>query len=202
MNPSASSATQLSFKLETQLEWDIAADPEWSEGVEWGKSRPGHPEGKVIFHIRDVLNNVDRFSKGAGDRSNLRLIALIHDTFKYKAARSQLEARKRTHGWWAREFAERYVKDTGVLEVIDLHDEAYKASLLLTRQGNREGAERRARELIARLGNNIDLFMRFYLCDNRTGDKSAVHYEWFGRLVEEFAQLERRQRDGSEPVSS
>jgi hypothetical protein len=176
-------AFTLPFSLETQLEKQIAADPRWLVGIAWGAPRPGHPEGQVMFHIRDVLNNIDQFFGGADDRSSLRLIAFIHDTFKYQAAHSKGEAPAQSHGCLARKFAERYISDPAILEVIELHDQAYKAWLLMTRHRDHEAAERRATELIGRLGGSIDLFMHFYLCDHRTGDKSALHYQWFETLV-------------------
>ena len=175
----------LPFQLKTQLEQKIAADPEWQYGLEWGHSRPGHPEGRVVFHIREVLDNVDCFFRNSAHRSSLRLIALIHDTFKYKAAQLEPDTHKKSHGYVARKFAERYISDGGILEVIELHDEAYKAYRLMARYGNRQAAEVQATELITRLGKNLDLFMRFYLCDCRTGDKSTAHYEWFQGLVEQ-----------------
>lgn len=185
------SQLELPFKLETQLEWDIATDPEWLEGIKWGKPRPGHPEAKVASHVRDVLNNIEGFLGNSSDRSRLRLIALIHDTFKYKTVRVEFAANERSHGYLARQFAERYINDAGILDVIELHDEAYKASLLMTRHGNREAAERQARELVTRLGNNIDLFIRFYLCDNQTGDKSTAHYQWFKGFTERHTLVAR-----------
>jgi hypothetical protein len=175
----------LPFNLETQLELDIVTDPEWQAGLKWGHPRPGHPEGQVLFHIRDVLHNIDWFLRDSNHRPNLRLIALIHDTFKYKTFQSRLSPDEQSHGYFARKFAERYISDCGILDVIELHDEAYKASLLLTRCGNRQAAEKQARALITRLKSHITLFMQFYYCDNRTGDKSIIHYEWFEELVEE-----------------
>ncbi len=174
---------ELPLTLETQLERNIAADPAWLAGIGWGKPRSGHPEGKVIYHIRDVLNNIDFFFGRASGRSSLRQIALIHDTFKYQAAQAKSGTPESSHGYLARQFAERYINDRGILQVIEFHDEAYKASLLMTRHANRDAAEKRAIELIARLGHNLDLFMRFYLCDNRTGNKSTAHYEWFEELT-------------------
>jgi len=179
---SSGDALELPFGLETRLEKEITADPEWTEGVQWGMPRPGHPEGRVLLHIRDVLNNVDHFFGDSSDRVSLRLIALIHDTFKYQAARSALGAPRKSHEYWARRFAERYINDRGVLQVIEFHDEAYKAS----RHADREAAERRAEELIEQLGDHLDLFLHFYLCDSRTGDKSTSHYEWFKRVVIEL----------------
>ena len=51
----------LPFALETAVEHQIVADPEWQRGVLWGTPRPGHPEGQVVHHIEDVLQNVDVF---------------------------------------------------------------------------------------------------------------------------------------------
>jgi hypothetical protein len=175
----------LPFQLETQVEWRVAADPEWQAGLEWGHSRPGHPEGRVIFHIRDVLDNVDCFFSNSAHRSSLRLIALIHDTFKYQAAQFTPGTPKKSHGYLARKFAEQYISEVGILEVIELHDEAYKAYRLMSQDGNREAAQLRVTGLMTRLGKNIALFMQFYLCDCRTGDKSTAHYEWFKGLVGE-----------------
>lgn len=138
----------------------------------------------MIIHIRDVLNNIDRFFSDSIDRSNLRLIALIHDTFKYQAARSTSGSIGKSHGYWARRFAERYINDPGILQVIELHDEAYKASLWMSQHADRESAEKSAEDLIDQLGDNVELFLRFYLCDSRTGDKSTSHYTWFKGLVE------------------
>ena len=186
MKSSPNSVSVLPFKLETRLEQNIVAVPEWLEGVVWGKPRPGHPEGKVVSHIRDVLNNIDRFFSNSSDRSRLRLVALIHDPFKYKENRTETEARKRSHGYLAWDFAERYINDKGVLKVIELHDEAYKAWQLLAQPGKQAVAEQRATELMTQLDYHLDLFMRFYLCDHRTGDKSVTHYEWFKKVMEKW----------------
>ena len=180
--PSTARSDELPFILETQLEWEIAADPAWLQGITWGTPRSGHPEGLVMFHIRDVLNNIDHFFGGSSDRPALRLIALTHDTFKYQVVRSELGS-VQSHGYLARKFAEQYVSDFRILEVIELHDQAYKAYLFITQHGDHEAAEWHAKNLITRLGKNIDLFMHFYLCDVQTGNKSSIHYEWFKRVA-------------------
>jgi len=180
--PTISNSLRLPFPLETALEQAIAADLAWQAGMTWGEPRPGHPEGQVQFHIRDVLENIDRYFGDSTDRARLRLIALIHDTFKYQGIYTPQDAPKCSHGYAARQFAERYIHDKDVLEVIELHDEAYKAYRLLSQYGDHEAAERRAGELIIRLGQCIDLFMHFCLCDNQTGDKSTDYYEWFQAL--------------------
>ena len=174
-------SSPLPFALETELERRITADPHWQLGAWWGSPRHGHPEGQVVYHINDVLQNVDRYFPHSPDRWRLRLIALLHDTFKFQA-RVVPEPRP-SHGYLARQFGKNYVTDTAVLEVVELHDKAYKAHQLIVHHVDQAEAEKRAHELIARLGEHTELFMNFYYCDNQTGDKSAVHYEWFKQML-------------------
>lgn len=181
--PASDNHMSLPFALETPLEHMIAADPQWSAGIAWGRPRAGHPEGRVVWHIREVLGNIDDYCAGAPDRARLRLIALTHDTFKYQAARGAPGRARPTHGWLARQFAQRYIADTGVLEVIELHDEAYKIWRALQADCDLSAAERRARGLLARLGAHQALYMAFYNCDCRSGDKSIRHYQWFEQLA-------------------
>ena len=174
--------TNLPFKLEGELEERIAADAEWQRGVEWGDPRPGHPEGAVKFHIAEVLANVERHAQSDHDRSRLRLIALIHDTFKHRVNRSRPRAGENHHGLIARRFAERYVSDPLVLEMIELHDEAYNAYSVGARRGAWAEAEARAHRLLTRLGASADLYRTFFRCDNETGDKTPDPLEWFARV--------------------
>jgi RimJ/RimL family protein N-acetyltransferase len=169
---------------ETPLERAVCADPAWRAGVAWGEPRSGHPEGTVIAHVADVLANVDRVAADAGDRERLRFAALVHDAFKGDVDRSRPKTGENHHAMRARRFAERYVADADLLDVIELHDEAY----LAWRGGHRDGdwaeAERRARVLLERLGagERYGLFMRFYRADNETGDKTDAHRHWFADL--------------------
>lgn len=166
------------IKPETELEHRIVHDPEFVEGALWGEARRGHPEGKVVYHISEVLANVDKHSKSY-DREELRLISIIHDTFKHKVDRDKPRSGENHHAMIARRFAEKYITDTKILDIIELHDEAYNAWGAGNRRGDWRYAERRASKLLDRLGDNLDLFLKFYQCDNETGDKENIDYEWF-----------------------
>ena len=48
------------LKPETDIENQLINDPDFKEGLFWGKPRYGHPEGKVIYHIAEVLKNIDQ----------------------------------------------------------------------------------------------------------------------------------------------
>jgi hypothetical protein len=174
---------ELSFDLETDLERRIAADPEWQEGITWGEPRPGHQEGAVSAHIADVLRNIDEDAAGSPERERLRLIALIHDSFKFKVDRSRHNVGTNHHAWIARSWAERYVTDRDVLDVIELHDEAYNSWSMGDRSDRWDKAEGRARNLIERLGPRLPLYLQFFRADNRTDSKRAEPLEWFERLA-------------------
>src|SRR3712207_9596297 len=54
-----------------------------------------------------------------------------------------------------------------------------------SRDGKWDQAEARGRALLSRLGDNLELYLAFYQCDNQTGDKSQEPYEWFRHLATE-----------------
>jgi hypothetical protein len=171
---------ELPFELETDLERRIAADPEWREGVEWGEPRPGHPEGAVKHHIADVLANIEREAASPEERRRLRLAALVHDTFKYRAAEGSARVGSEGHhGTLAARFLERFVDDPELVEVVRWHDEAFAAWLGLVSRGDRRRAERRAKALVKRLGGTLPLYLAFFRADNATEGKSPESAAWF-----------------------
>ena len=172
-------------KPENGIETAIVSDVDFIEGCSYGKSRPGHPEGKIILHIEEVLKNVDEFYGDDPDRSDLRIITLTHDTFKYKVNQKLPKSGANHHGSVAEEFAEKYCHNTKVLAVIKYHDDAYNSWSVGGRRGNWYKAEKRANKLIEELllVDALDLYVKFYKCDNRTGDKEQENYDWFINLI-------------------
>jgi hypothetical protein len=166
------------------LERRIAAEPEWSEGVEWGAARRGHPEGAVKHHIADVLANVEREATSPEERRRLRLAALVHDAFKYRAPEGSARVGSEGHhGSQAAQFLERFVDDEELLLVVRWHDEAFAAWLGLVKRRDPARAEDRARALVDRLGPALPLYVRFFRADNATEGKSPKAVEWFVRLA-------------------
>lgn len=181
--PKELSTETLPFTLETELERQIGADAAWQQGVWWGVPRFGHREGKVAYHIAEVLANVDRHALDPDDRRNLRLITLIHDTFKYHVDETQPKTGENHHGMIARRFAESYLQTPALLEIIELHDEAYNSWSIGYYRHNWPKAEARAKTLIARLGDLLPLYLRFYHADNETDSKDQSPLIWFKQLV-------------------
>lgn len=166
------------LKPENELEQKIIDDADFQTGVMWGKPRNGHPEGKVLYHVREVLDNVDKYAP-VHLREKLRLIAFIHDTFKHKVDTNQSKSGENHHATIARRFAEKHIDDTAVLDIIQLHDEAYNAWQKGNRDGKWDKAETRLNNLLEILDVNLNLYSIFYKCDNETGDKSQDNYKWF-----------------------
>ncbi len=170
------------IKPESELEKKIIADAEFEAGMHFGKPRRGHPEGKVIFHIEEVLKNVDKYSTSE-NREKLRLIAILHDAFKYKVDKTKARNGENHHATIARRFAEKYLDDVEILEIIELHDEAYNA-WSSGKKGNWFNALERAEKLIERLQTSVTLYIAFYRCDNETGNKGQENYLWFLNIVQ------------------
>jgi hypothetical protein len=192
---------ELPFELETELERRIAAEPEWREGVEWGEARRGHPEGAVKHHIADVLANLDREAISPDDRRRLRLAALVHDTFKFRAPEASARVGSEGHhGSHAARFLARFVDDEELLEIVRWHDEAFAAWLGFKR-GERRPAEDRARALIQRLGPALPLYLRFFRADNATEGKSPESLRWLERIVRRRVRSPRAPRLSAEPRS-
>lgn len=165
------------IKPETPLERAIINDPLFVQGASWGVPRKGHPEGQVIYHIEEVLSNVDKYSE-SNTREKLRLIAITHDTFKFKVDSTKARSGENHHAMIARRFAESHITDTQVLDIIELHDEAYN-TWVKGMNSDWSKAEVRLQKLIERLGDALPLYLVFYRCDNETGNKRQDNYTWF-----------------------
>lgn len=173
----------LPFQLETELEKQICADDAWLQGVMWGEPRSGHSEGQVRYHIAEVLANVDHLARTDEERCALRLVALIHDTFKYRVDLSQPRRGTNHHAVLARTFAERYLDDPAILEIIELHDEAFNSWRMGASKGRWNEAEARVTRLVARLGTSLPLYVLFFRADNQTGSKERDSLVWFEQFL-------------------
>lgn len=168
------------LNLETDLELAIAKEPDFVKGLFWGKPRFGHPEGMVVLHIQEVLENVDRISSHPDTRSQLRLITLAHDTFKFQEDKdSRPRDWTKHHGVLAKIFMSRFTQDQAVLDILELHDEAYYCWRLEHIYRDAGASRIRLAELLNKLGDNLQLYYLFFKCDTRTGDKNQAPLLWF-----------------------
>ena len=168
------------IRPETALETHLLAQPEIVTGMRWGTPRFGHPEGAVWRHVVEVLANVDRLPElSPADRRDLRLVTIVHDTFKYAEDKSEPRDWTRHHGVLAREFVERYVRVPRVLLLTEWHDEAYYCWRLHAMAGRTNRSRQRLDGLLGLFGAELDFYYRFFVCDTRTGDKNQAPLKWF-----------------------
>jgi len=174
------------LRPETEQEQAILADSEFRNGLAWGVPRFGHPEGEVYKHIREVLDNINKLDISPRERKILRLVAFAHDTFKYKEDKNFPRDWSRHHGMFARQFMEKYTKEVAVLDLLELHDEAYYSWRFIHLYNRLEEGRLRLHALLSRLGDNLQLYYLFFKCDTQTGDKNQAPMKWFEKVVEDI----------------
>lgn len=172
------------IKPVSNLEYQLIKDEQVIDGLLWGKPRNGHPEGEVIYHVSDVLKNVDKYYKDDSDYYKLRVIAIVHDTFKYKVDRTKTRSGENHHAKIARNFSEKYIDDKGVLDVIELHDEVYNIWQTIFRRNSVDKGSKRLNLFNERMKDNMDLFIKFYKCDSSLDSKKSDDYDWFLNTIE------------------
>lgn len=168
---------------ETDLERSFLEDQDFLKGLYWGKPRFGHPEGEVLYHIREVLDNVEKLDIDAEMRRRLRVITFVHDTFKNLEDRNRPRDWSRHHAALARNFLANYTDEKILLEVTLRHDDAYYAWRAIHLYDKAESGKRRLRELLTAVGNDLQLFYLFFKCDTQTGDKVQAPVRWFEETV-------------------
>ncbi|MBX2878162.1 MAG: hypothetical protein KTR30_38940 [Saprospiraceae bacterium] len=169
---------------ETPLEKLIIQDKGFRRGLLWGVPRYGHPEGEVYKHIRDVFDNIDRLQVSQMARERLRLVALVHDSFKHKEDKRKPRDWSKHHGVLARQFLAHYTDDEVVLTITEMHDEAYYIWRLKKLYKREVEGEQRLIKLLSRLGDSLQLFYLFFKCDTCTGDKIQSPLRWFEQNIE------------------
>ena len=168
---------------ETDLERFLVLHPDVRAGLGWGEPRYGHPEGRVLNHVPEIFDNLNQLSPplSTDDRARLRLITLLHDSFKYKEDKNEPRDWTQHHGILARQFAEHFITDTIVLDILELHDEAYYCWRCAVLDDEIEQATARFNWLLQRIGYCVQLYYVFFKCDTRTGDKTQAPVKWFER---------------------
>lgn len=171
---------------ETPLEHQLLQNTDFVRGLLWGVPRYGHPEGEVFKHIQEVLRNIDQLPVDQDRRSQLRTIAFAHDTFKYLEDKSHPRDWTKHHGPLARRFMEAFSSDPLILDIIELHDEAYYAWRLEFLLHKPEEGFAKMNTLWERLGNDKQMYYLFFKCDTLTGDKNPAPLKWFEKTIEDI----------------
>jgi hypothetical protein len=171
------------FRPESPLEEALARDPHLLAGWAWGQPRRGHPEGSVGAHVGHLLETLDDWGEPEPRRSELRFIALVHDTLKNRVREMLPKIGENHHAMRARRFAERHTSDERILATIELHDRPYSLWRRMRRTGRSQ--EEALDEMLARVPDPL-LFLRFVELDGSTEGKRPEPVEWLR------GELERR----------
>ena len=172
------------------LETELLKQQEFHVGYNWGVPRFGHPEGKVGFHVKEVLENIEQINTDVQSLEQLRIAAMAHDTFKYQQAESESKGKQINHGLLARRFMENFIDDEATLDLIELHDEIYYAWRHEALQKNADLSEKRLERLLNRIGQHLKLHYLFFRCDTMTGDKIQSPRFWFEEKIREMDNQE------------
>lgn len=185
--PAAATSPLPGFVPETPLEERVVADPRVARGLAWGEPREGHPEGSVAQHVSDLLAGIDGAGETGARREELRLLTLLHDSFKYAVIGWLPKAGFNQHGMRARRFAERegITADERLLATLQLHDRPYA----IWRSPVPIGKARALDRLAAAVPDH-DLFLRFVEVDAGTAGKKPEPVAWIRR------ELRRRSAAG------
>jgi hypothetical protein len=164
------------FRPESDLEEALSRDAVLLRGLAWGKPRRGHPEGSVGAHVADLLETIERWGEAGARRAELRFIALVHDSLKFRVDERLPKLGENHHAMRARRFAERYTQDERLLATIELHDRPYALWRRLRRRGRLDDGA--VDGMLARIPD-IDLFARFVELDGSTEGKHPAPLDWW-----------------------
>ena len=195
MAPRGSAAPVPGFTPETELERALIEDPVLQEGLAWGKPRRGHPEGSVGAHVADLLATIERWGETGKRREELRFLALVHDSLKYRVQNWRPKTGENHHAMRARRFAERYVDDERLLATLELHDRPYSLWRRLRRKGQLD--EHAVSEMLDRIPD-LDLFLRFVELDGSTEGKNNEPIRWLKAELGRRGVFDRPDSAGAE----
>jgi hypothetical protein len=161
----------------------IVSDPRYQRNLDWGESRPGHPEGSVRAHIAEVERNLEALlpKLSVTDYWKLKILIHTHDAFKRDARQGVAITDPESHASIACTFLRSLCDDEDLLAMVQYHDEPFA----LWRQFEARGKfnEGRLSELLNRI-RDWNLFLAFNIVDNCTEGKDREPLAWLFRQVE------------------
>ncbi len=164
----------------------VKADPRYQRNVEYGEPRPGHPEGKVKYHLADLEANLEALKprlESEADYWKLKFLIHTHDTFKAEAQRDAAIFDPQSHASLARAFAAEFTADADLLAMIQRHDEYFALWQQLTHKGSY--AAGRFQSLLTAVGD-WDLFLLFIIIDGCVAGKDRAKVLWFIEEVRKY----------------
>jgi hypothetical protein len=157
----------------------VVSDPRYLKNIEYGMPRPGHPEGKVRYHIEELeekLGSMKLLGISNEQYWKLKFLIHVHDTFKAEAVPNSPIAHLQSHASLARNFASEFTDDADLLNMVQYHD----INFALWKQFRRTGFYdvERLSDLLATI-IDWELFLMFLILDGSTSGKDPAKTGWF-----------------------
>jgi hypothetical protein len=174
------------FEPENERERALTSDERLRKGLTWGKPRQGHPEGSVGAHVGELLRTLDSWNLPALLRSDLRFIALVHDSLKGEVKDWLPKTGENHHAMRARRLAEAYTDDERLLAAIEQHDRPYAIWRKMLRKERLD--EPAFDEMLARIPDP-ELFLHFVELDGSSEAKNKEPIHWLREELEKRGAL-------------
>lgn len=165
----------------------VLADPRYRANIEYGEPRPGHPEGKVKFHIVELEANLEKLASRISQEQywKLKFLIHVHDTFKADAIPNSRIESPNSHASLARKFASEFTEEADLLAMIQFHDLNFALWKQVAATGSYD------LERFSRLLDTIvdwDLFLIFLIIDGSTKGKARANLLWFIGEVRKYKE--------------
>ncbi len=160
----------------------VRSDPRYIANLDWGETRPGHPEGSVRAHIAEIEPNLEvlRPKLTDDDYSKLKLLIHTHDSFKAESKPGVAITDPQSHASLARAFLESHCDDADLLAMVQYHDEPFA----LFRQFESKGKHNQdCFNALLKAIRDWNLFLAFNIIDGCTAGKSREKLQWLFREV-------------------
>lgn len=172
----------------------ILADPRYLANLDWGESRPGHPEGTVRAHIAEIEPNLEILRSKLTDEDywKLKLLIHTHDSFKAESRPAVPITDPKSHASLACLFLAKYCDDADLLAMVQYHDEPFA----LYRQFTSKGKYNQSRiDALLKAIRDWNLFLAFNIIDGCTTGKSREPLYWFfqempGKVQSDFTSAD------------
>ena len=164
----------------------IINDTRYLKNIEYGEPRPGHPEGKVKYHIAELEENLETLrSRGISEEQywKLKFLIHVHDTFKAEAVPNSAILHPYSHASLARKFASEFTTDADLLNMIQYHDVNYSLWKHFKATGLYDSG--RLSALLETI-MDWDLFLMFLILDGSTIGKHPEKIRWFIDEVKKY----------------
>jgi hypothetical protein len=164
----------------------VKNDPNYEKRIEYGEPRDGHPEGSIKKHIEQLERNLYYFKDVISEekQDKIRFLIHVHDTFKADSEKDVEIENSKSHSSIARKYAEKFISEESVLQIIQFHDFNY----YIWKKYNKYGFydREKLKDILEKI-EDIELLLLFTIIDGTVKGKDLAKLKWF---YEEIIKLD------------